>query len=175
MEKESMIQELQRQLQMQNILIECVYTLHAKRDMKKAVEEMLSIIAGYYQADRAYVFQFHPERKWMDNTYEWCREGVPSEKDRYQHLEISAVERWFPWFEESGEFLLSHFQKEMDRCSGKRRASDYRQASNPMTAPLFYEGSLMGFVGVDNPEANRDVQSLLQSTARFIVHDLFYD
>lgn len=175
MKKESRIQDLQRQLQMQNILIECLYTLHSKRDMEKAMVEMLSIIAGYYQADRAYVFQFQSERKWMDNTYEWCREGVPSEKDRYQHMEISAVDSWFPWFEESGEFLLSLFQKEKDRFSGKCPPSDFRRASKPMTAPLFYEGSLMGFVGVDNPEANRDVQSLLQSTARFIVHDLFYD
>lgn len=172
--KEGMIQELEWQLQLQSILIECIYVLHARPDVDVAVREMLAMVGQYYRGERAYILQFDPERRWMNNTYEWCREDVPSVRDKEQHMEISAIERWFPWFENSENYIRSFMKETLDKISGERQREELLQAErNSMAVPLFYEGSLMGLLGVDNPHGDRKSYVLLRSVARFVVHDLF--
>lgn len=171
--KEGMIQELEWQLQLQNILIECIYALHARQDMNVAMGEMLSMVGQYYRAERTYIIQLDPERRWMDNTYEWCKAGVRSMKDKQQHMEISAVERWFPWFENTENFIKSFMHETLGRISGERQREEIHDVSNFMAVPLFYEGKLMGVLGVDNPDVEKKSFVLLRSVARFVVHDLF--
>ncbi len=173
MNKEGMIQDLEWQLQLQNILIECVYVLHARQDLDVAMGEMLAMVGQYYRAEKVYILQFDPDRRWMDNTYEWCKAGVSPTKERNQHMEISAIERWFPWFENSDNFLQSFMNETLEKISGRREREDFPKASNFMAVPLFYEGNLMGLLGVDNPDVDKKSYILLRSVARFVVHDLF--
>ncbi len=173
MSKEGMIQELEWQLQLQNILIECIYVLHASQDVDVAIGEVLSMVGQYYRGERAYIIQFNPERRWMDNTYEWCKAHVPSLKEREQHMEISSIERWFPWFENTENYIQSFMKETLEKISGERRREELRETRNSMAVPLFYDGNLMGLLGVDNPDGDRQSFVLLRSVARFVVHDLF--
>lgn len=173
MNKEGNIQELKWQMQQQNILVECIYALHARQDINVAIEEMLSMVGQYYRAERAYIIQFDAERRWMDNTYEWCKDGAESMKDRQQHMEVSAVDRWFPWFENTENFIKSFMHETLGKASGESQSEKIHDVSNFMAVPLFYEGSLMGVLGVDDPDVDRKSFVLLRSVARFVVHDLF--
>jgi hypothetical protein len=173
MSKDGMIHDLKWQLQLQNILIECIYVLHARQDMEVAMEDMLSMIGQYYGGERVYILQFDPDRKWMDNTYEWCKAEVPSVKDSRQHMEISAIERWFPWFENSENYIQSFMRETLGKISGECQRRDFQEMENTMAVPLFYGGNLMGLLGVDNPHGDKKSFILLRSVARFVVHDLF--
>ena len=150
MSKDGMIHDLKWQLQLQNILIECIYVLHARQDMEVAMEDMLSMIGQYYGGERVYILQFDPDRKWMDNTYEWCKAEVPSVKDSRQHMEISAIERWFPWFENSENYIQSFMRETLGKISGECQRRDFFGKGKNMGRPPFCGGDLVGGLWGDN-------------------------
>lgn len=55
------------------------------------IQKILSEAGSYYDADRAYIFEFNMTHTEFSNTYEWCKEGVAAEKDNLQNI---TVEVW---------------------------------------------------------------------------------
>ena len=77
-------------------------------EVDAGIDDALASIAPFSKADRAYMFLFR-DGAHVDNTHEWCAEGVTPERERLQN---TALEEELPWFFErlrSGEVLhVSH-------------------------------------------------------------------
>ena len=67
---------------------------------EQTLNRILQDIGGYYEADRAYIFEMDRDRKVFNNTYEWCREGVSPEIENLQNISADGLECWFEAFEE---------------------------------------------------------------------------
>ncbi len=171
-EKRHSVKTLERQLEIQETLVKCINTLHGTEDVGRAIQELLSIIAQYHAADRAYIFELDRENHVVDNTYEWCREGVEAEIDHLQRVDISVIDRWLPYFEREGEFYITSLSGEVDRASEEYRMLKEQGIDSLMAAPLYVKGELMGFLGVDNPRENTDTLLLMRSVAAFVVNDI---
>ena len=63
-----------------------------KAKNEQTLNSILQDIGGYYDADRAYIFEAHTDRKVFNNTFEWCREGVSAEIDNLQNIPIDGME-----------------------------------------------------------------------------------
>ena len=61
---------------------------------------ILRDIGGYYDADRAYIFEAGRNRRVYNNTFEWCRAGVTPEIANLQNIPVDGMECWFEAFEE---------------------------------------------------------------------------
>ena len=171
-EKSHSVKTLERQLEIQETLVKCINTLHGTEDVGRAIQELLSIIAQYHAADRAYIFELDRENHVVDNTYEWCRDGVEAEIDRLQRVDISVIDRWLPYFEREGEFYITSLSGEVDSASEEYRILMEQGVHSLMAAPLYVKGVLMGFLGVDNPRENTDPLLLMRSVAAFVVNDI---
>ncbi len=53
-----------------------------------SINEVLKLICLKYNADRSYIFESLDNCKTYDNTFEWCKENITSEKDNLQGLAI---------------------------------------------------------------------------------------
>ena len=49
--------DTEKYLAIQSTIIKCVHTLHISENMDEAINELLSIIADFYKADRGYIFE----------------------------------------------------------------------------------------------------------------------
>ena len=56
----------------------------------QVLNNILRDIGGYYDADRAYIFEAHTDRRVFNNTFEWCREGVHPAVS-YTHLTLPTI------------------------------------------------------------------------------------
>lgn len=158
--------------QFDEALMQCIHTLRAGRDMDHAIQKLLEIIAEFHDADRAYIFEFADDEIHMDNTYEYCKDGITPEKDILQDIEISTIERWLVLFEEQGEVYLNSRDGELDESSEEYRLLKIQGVDSLMVAPLYSEKKMIGFIGVDNPNENTYTLSLLRSVASLIVNDI---
>ena len=158
--------------QFDEALMQCIHTLRAGRDMDHAIQKLLEIIAEFHDADRAYIFEFADDEIHMDNTYEYCKDGITPEKDILQDIEISTIERWLVLFEEQGEVYLNSRDGELDESSEEYRLLKIQGVDSLMVAPLYSEKKMIGFIGVDNPNNNTYTLSLLRSVASLIVNDI---
>lgn len=165
-------EELQKRFQIESTLVRCVHTLYEKEDTIVAINEILSIIADYHQAERAYIFEFDHDNVLMHNTYEWCAEGVKAQIDFLQNIKITVIDRWMEKFEKQGEFYITSLGDEVDRESVEYKILKEQEIESLMAAPLRMGGKVVGFLGVDNPRKNTDTLLLLQSAAAFVVNDI---
>ena len=75
-------------------LVACIENLVMNNDFTEAVNSVLTTILEHYDADRAYIFEFHR------NTYETCREGITPQIENLRAVPIDVVARWVDSFED---------------------------------------------------------------------------
>lgn len=164
--------DLKKNLAIQSTIIKCVHTLHISDNMDDAINELLSIIADFYKADRGYIFEFDDDMVMMHNTYEWCKEGIEPAIELLADVEIKTIDRWLRYFEERGEFYITSVGSEVSEDSEEYRLLALQGIDCLMAAPLTLNGSLVGFIGVDNPKENTDTLLLMQSASAFVANDI---
>ncbi|OON96395.1 MAG: hypothetical protein ATN32_00875 [Candidatus Epulonipiscium fishelsonii] len=105
--KYKIIKGLSKQIQISEIIIQCIELLNYSKDFDKSIENLLEIVATYYGGDRSYIVEISKDRKFINNTHEWVKEGFISKKDLIKNLPIQLVEHWLQNFEKEGEFIIS--------------------------------------------------------------------
>ncbi len=164
--------DTEKYLAIQSTIIKCVHTLHISENMDEAINELLSIIADFYKADRGYIFEFDDDGIMMHNTYEWCKNGVEPAIELLANVKIADIDRWLRYFDEQGEFYINSLDDEVSEDSEEYRILALQGIECLMAAPLRMNGRLVGFIGVDNPRENTDTLLLMQSASAFVVNDI---
>ena len=132
---------------------------------EQTLTSILRDIGGYYDADRAYIFEAHMDRRVFNNTFEWCREGVHAEIDNLQNIPIDGMECWFEAFEEQGEFYISSLSEDYHPGTKTYEILEPQGIESLMAAPITVNGEVVGFLGVDNPRKHTDALLLLSVAA----------
>lgn len=159
-----------RQLQ---TIVDTAMLLRSGRGFDTGVGEMLEQIRDYFDADRAYIFDFDLENGRTSNSFEACRAGVRSEMPGLQNLEINAVCFWLDEFKTKDIIHVS-----LDDISADDELRRYereilqRQRINELfSAPLYRNGVVSGFVGIDDPRRNREDTAVLSLLSSFIADE----
>ena len=126
---------------------------------------ILRDIGGYYDADRAYIFEAGRNRRVYNNTFEWCRAGVTPEIANLQNIPVDGMECWFEAFEEQGEFYISSLSEDYHPGTKTYEILEPQGVESLMAAPITASGEVVGFLGVDNPRRNTDALLLLSVAA----------
>ena len=114
-----------------------------------AITHALRRMGEFFQADRAYVFQFSKDGKTLGNSHEWCAPGVAAQIDRITDLPIAEL----PWVSEQ---ILAHRTihvpdvASLPAAAAKEKAEFLAQAiQSLLVLPLSSEGKIYGFFGLD--------------------------
>ncbi|MGM9632620.1 MAG: response regulator [Eubacteriales bacterium] len=132
---------------------------------EQTLNSIMQDIGRYYDADRAYIFEAHMDRRVFNNTFEWCREGVNAEIDNLQNIPVDGMECWFEAFEKQGEFYISSLSDDYHPGSKTYEILEPQGIESLMAAPITVGGEVVGFLGVDNPRKNIDDLLLLSVAA----------
>lgn len=163
---------LSNQLSMENVLMKCLNMLVTAGDIKVGVQSFLETMGGYYNANRAYVFEFDLENQELNNTFEWCKPGVTAEIDKLQNLPLDCVDDWVKTFKSVGAFYISSLDADVDKDTEAYRLLEMQGIKSLIATPLLKKGEIVGFIGVDDPTQKiRDV-SLLKSCADIMMIEL---
>ena len=153
-------------------LLRLIKVLTASPDIEQAIDCFLQELALHYQADRAYIIEYDLTRNVLNNTYEWCAPGVSSEMEMLQDIELSVVDEWNKRFEERGDFYISALDQQLDRNSPDYQLLEMQNITGLIAAPLMRQGTIIGFLGVDNPKAEIGNSELLRATVDFLIVEL---
>ncbi len=120
------------------------------------VNEALKAIGAFTEADRAYIFQFRDDGVRVDNTHEWCAEGViPQIAD----LQGILLKKELPWF-----FKKLQTQKIFDvpRVASlppeawcDREHFESQGIQSLLVVPMTIASELKGFLGFDDVRKGR--------------------
>lgn len=127
--------------------------LYESTDLREAINTILRIIGLQFNVSRAYIFEDRPDGLAMDNTFEWCNEGIEPQIHKLQNMsyEWSAF-GYRENFGEDGVFFcldidhLPRNQREVLKPQGIRSL---------LQCGIYDSGRMVGFVGFDECRENR--------------------
>lgn len=165
-------EKLENEQRVEATLLECLRMLYENDDIEAALNQCLSNMAEYYNADRAYIFEFAKDNKTINNTYEWCRDGIEAQIDFLQNVDISVISRWMELFETKGEVFISQVSSELDKESLEYEILEQQQIETLMAIPFRKNEKIIGFIGLDNPKQNMERNFLIKIVASVVLNDI---
>lgn len=120
--------------------------LYDSEDINAAVEAILEIIGRRFDVSRAYVFENSPGGEYVDNTYEWCNEGIPPQKEFLQHYPLEKVEGYRELFRDNAIFYC----RDIHALTPAQAALFESQGIRSTLQCALHDGKeFRGFVGFD--------------------------
>lgn len=145
-------------------LVDCVEKLVMASDFDVAVNSVLETIIDHYAADRAYIFSIDWEDEITTNTHEICKKGVAPEKDLLQAVPLETIAVWIDLFQQKRQINVIRDVEALRTEPARQKEYEclrHQNVQSLIAVPIYCDGGLYGFLGVDNPSANVDAPELL--------------
>lgn len=150
----------------------CLKKIRTASDAEEGLHRLLKFLGESLECERVYVFE-EMDRQHIRNTYEWCKEGIPS---GIELLPYVAKKDLLPWYESLTEGsniiepdveslyksdpLIYHFLRP-------------QKIRSLILSPLLMQGKMIGFLGADNPPPeNMEHISVLFDVLAYFVSSL---
>ena len=164
-------------LSVEKKLLDCIENLVMNDDFTAAVNSGLTTILEYYDADRTYIFEFQWKENLIRNTYEICRDGITPQIENLQTVPVDVVARWVDSFEDQEQNTII-FIGDVDALKDDPTHRLEYDCLHPqgikslIAVPIFINGKLHGFLGIDNPRSHMDALTLLTQLTYIIANEL---
>ncbi|MEH6559867.1 MAG: diguanylate cyclase [Marinobacter sp.] len=116
------------------------------------ITDLLRAIGGFFEVDRAYLYEFSPDYNVMDNTHEWCSAGVPALIDSQRNVPTDGFEWWQCKVNEmlSGNRVIFVEEIEQIPAGPERTMLEQQGVCSMFCVPVRVRGLVTGFFGVDS-------------------------
>ena len=164
-------------LSVEKKLLDCIENLVMNDDFTAAVNSGLTTILEYYDADRTYIFEFQWKENLTRNTYEIYRDGISPQIENLQTVPVDVVARWVDSFEDQEQNTII-FIGDVDALKDDPTHRLEYDCLHPqgikslIAVPIFINGKLHGFLGIDNPRSHKDALTLLTQLTYIIANEL---
>ena len=143
---------LNRRLQVEEIITGVSSRFVNVIDMDSAITTTLADIGTLSGASRSYLFLLRDEQRMMDNTHEWCSEGVEPQKDNLQGLPSDMVPWWMSKLLKQELIHITDVSKLPKEAAAEREILEDQDIKSLLVLPAMVGGELAGFLGFDNVE-----------------------
>ncbi|MCC7573241.1 MAG: PAS domain S-box protein [Candidatus Methanofastidiosum sp.] len=119
-------------------------------DLDDAINLSLKDLGEVTNTDRVYVFLLNKDKSNMDNTHEWCKEGVSSEINNYKGIPIDLFPlSTYNLLEKEGILIIEDVSKLPTEMSNERELFEISGTKSALLVSLFSKDDLIGFIGYD--------------------------
>ncbi|MCC5984459.1 MAG: PAS domain-containing protein [Rhodobacteraceae bacterium] len=139
-------------------------------ELDRHIDTALERLGRFADCDRTYLFQIR-DTVYLNNTHEWCAEGIVPMIDTLQDLPMALGEVWWREFRRQGHVYVPdvhNFQDDGDL----RELLEHQQIRSVLGVPLRQGEELAGFVGYDavrGPRSFSEIEiELIKSVANVI-------
>lgn len=151
------------------LINEALRTAMQASDPDTSLKIVIEYLGKALGGERVYIFERNAEGN-DDNTYEWVASGVSPEKDNLQNLPREVCEGWYRIFAEDRCVTIKDIEDIKTKTPILYEILKQQNVSSVSEVPLYEDGRVIGFYGVDNPpaEALSYTSNMLQIMGHFI-------
>ena len=133
--------------------------------LKIAIEYMGKALGG----ERVYIFEKNAQGG-DDNTYEWVANGVSPQKDNLQNVPPEVCGGWYRAFADDKCVVIDDTEDVKTKNPLQYEMLKQQDISSITVVPLYEDGRVIGFYGVDNPPAEslHYISNMLQIMGHFM-------
>ena len=171
-ERQQIEQILRRRLRFEETLVRISSRFAQVTDMGKAISASLEDMGRLAGAGRAYLFLFREGGAIMDNTHEWCQEGVSPQIENLQGLRSEDFPWWIQQLRSGRAIHIPNVSQLPPEAEAERAVLKQQGIQSLMVLPIHVHRELAGFIGLDNVECpgewGEDELNLLRISAEII-------
>lgn len=119
-------------------------------EIDSAINESLRNVGLFCDVDRSYVFIFDYQSGTMDNTHEWCAEGITAEKENLQRIPLNMLKGWMSSLTLGDDIQIRDVSKMGEDWKNEREILESQGIKSLLVVPLIQYEDLIGFVGFDS-------------------------
>jgi PAS domain S-box-containing protein len=138
----------------------------------------LGAIGTFVNADRSYIFLYSPDNVCMDNTHEWCADGINPEIDNLQQVPTDALPWWFGQLKSHHSIHIPCVADMPIEAIAEKEILQAQDIQSVVVIPLEEEGQVVGFLGFDavrdEREWNDESVRLLTMVGDLVVYALIH-
>jgi PAS domain S-box-containing protein len=143
-------------------------------ELDRGIDEALAEVGQYIGADRSYIFQFSDDATLMDNTHEWCAEGVKPHVHLLKGLPLVDFPSVQAMLAEGREMKISRVADLPPEYAEEKAGFKLEGIQSVLMVPMMSAGRVMGFLGLDSVGAERDWPDELTALVRIVGEILAY-
>ncbi|MCC0641026.1 MULTISPECIES: bifunctional diguanylate cyclase/phosphodiesterase [unclassified Clostridioides] len=171
-DKENISKSIEEKLEIKELLVGCIKHLITETNFSDAINLVLGSIGKFHKADRAYIFEVSADGKKINNTYEWCNQGVEGQKQFLEDIDIESLKNWFLLFHEKGFIIVDNIESLKETQPIEYEILKPQNIESLIASSLKQDDKIIGFIGVDNPQRAVKDTSLLTSLSYFLLTEM---
>lgn len=146
--------QLEQALKNERIVLKCIKMMHSSENVDISIFNTLKVMGEYLKGERTYIFEL-TDNNTLNNTYEWCADGVEEEKDTLQNVPIEDLSRWIKLFNKGSHIIIENLEDIKEINKNEYMALHLQNIHSLVVIPIMENEILYGFFGVDNPPAEK--------------------
>ncbi len=161
-------EEMRVGLDTSDLIIQIANALNGELSYDIAMNRLLEVMSEVIHPERLYIFEY--DETCVNNTFEWCAEGVEPQIDTLQGLDFAEFDTWERLLAREPVVVIPNVE-EFKEIDPRMYWQLSRQSITHLLATPFYDGDqLLGYLGADNYMLEEDLDSIrvLQTVASFI-------
>lgn len=127
-------------------------------DLDKIIDQSLKKIGHFMKVDRCYVFQFRQHNIIMDNTHEWCAEGIGEQMDNLQNMPSSLFPWWMKKLNKLEHIYIHNVEDLPKGATAEKETLQSQQIISLLVVPIHYQKKLLGYIGFDSVREEKEWQ-----------------
>ncbi len=135
----------------ETILNDCLRGVFSTEDPSESLENMVQYIGKTFRCERVYIFEFAGENA-ANNTYEWCMEGSSVPRKTFEGEPAEVIEWWTNTLEKQGIVAIDDLESILTKYPLLYANLKSQNITSLVAAPIYENDTIIGFVGVDNPD-----------------------
>jgi len=170
--------ELQYRMDLENLItnISTSFINLTPDEIECGINSALKRIGEFAGVDRSYIFLFTGVGKKINNSYEWCADGVKPHLKQLQQIDISK----FPWFYKKIKAFEQVYVPSLDELPAEakfeKKHLEKEGTLSFIIIPMVFGKSLKGFLGFNSTRTQKewceDIFVLLRITGEIFVNAL---
>ena len=124
-------------------------------DIDEGINQAMRVIGEFCSVDRAYLFQFSPDRTAMNNTHEWCAPDIEPQIGMLQGLPLEVFPWWTDHIRRHQVIHIPRVEELPEAAATEKQILLEQQIRSVVAVPTLYERSVVGFLGFDSVRAEK--------------------
>lgn len=145
---------LEQTLENERIVLNCIKMMHSSFDIDVSITNTLEVMGEYLNGQRTYIFELAGDNT-LNNTYEWCAEGVEREKEFLQEVPFEELKRWIEIFNQGLPVIMENIEDIKDLYKEEYTTLSFQKIHSLIAIPIMENEVFHGFFGVDNPPVEK--------------------
>lgn len=117
-----------------------------KVNLDEAISSCLEDMGTVSKADRVSLFLFDENNKFFRNTHEWCSEGINSQIENLQKVDINIISWWINQVEKISFINIRDVSNLPNGAKSVKKFMEIQNILSFLAFPIYISGTINGFV-----------------------------